>query len=542
MEHNGSSWVALAGSTNVEPGTDPLTWALVAQVGATGPTGPTGPAGAAGAVGATGPAGPAGATGPTGPTGPAGGAGATGATGPAGGVGATGATGPAGGTGATGPAGATGPTGPAGSTTWKDAVRVATAGIALPNSPTYSTGALTYTAGSNTTLTVDGVTLAVGDRVLVKDQVAQGSNRNGIYSVTAAGSGAAPWVLTRAADFDTSAEILSGVRVRVTEGTLLADTEWALLTTGAITLDTTILLFGQVDPPVGWGPVRVATAAALSGTPLYGNKALVALSNGALVVDGVTLAVGDRVLVKDQSDATTHGIYVVNNAGSAGSAYTLRRAGDAIVSAQFVAGMLVSVSEGTLQAGQVFRLATTGAITLDTTGLTFSAVGSSVLFDSVLSGSAASFDVSGLPGGFRTLTIDLALRGDTAAAGTTVSLRFNGDTGANYDVDILALSNVTVSGVAQTGQTSGRVGFMPANTAAAGKALSARVVIPNYSGTTFHKAVIAIANGNEGTTATLLSSEMDSMTWRSTAAITQVTVLPGAGNFVAGSRVTIRGE
>jgi hypothetical protein len=55
--HDGSSYVAITSSTNVEPNTDPLKWALVASrgevgsTGATGPTGPTGPTGTQGTKG-----------------------------------------------------------------------------------------------------------------------------------------------------------------------------------------------------------------------------------------------------------------------------------------------------------------------------------------------------------------------------------------------------------------------------------------------------------------------------------------------------------
>ncbi|WP_158793455.1 DNRLRE domain-containing protein [Granulicella sp. L60] len=57
---NGSSYIALATNTNIDPPTNPAIWHLIAQ------------AGSAGAAGATGPVGPAGPTGATGATGPAG--------------------------------------------------------------------------------------------------------------------------------------------------------------------------------------------------------------------------------------------------------------------------------------------------------------------------------------------------------------------------------------------------------------------------------------------------------------------------------------
>jgi hypothetical protein len=63
---NGSSYIATAISTALDPTLNPLTWDLVAQQGSTGPTGPQG------TTGPQGPTGPTGSTGPTGPTGPQG--------------------------------------------------------------------------------------------------------------------------------------------------------------------------------------------------------------------------------------------------------------------------------------------------------------------------------------------------------------------------------------------------------------------------------------------------------------------------------------
>ncbi len=73
VSYLGSSYICILGNTNVAPPSDATKWSLVAakgDTGVTGATGPTGPTGAAGATGATGAAGSTGATGPTGPAGP----------------------------------------------------------------------------------------------------------------------------------------------------------------------------------------------------------------------------------------------------------------------------------------------------------------------------------------------------------------------------------------------------------------------------------------------------------------------------------------
>lgn len=95
--------------------------------------------------------------------------------------------------------------------------------------------------------------------------------------------------------------------------------------------------------------------------------------NGALTIDGVSLSAGDRVLVKDQTDAKQNGIYVVVNAGSPSSAAVLTRATDAdnSVDGEVKEGLFTFVAEGTNNArdgyvllasasrsGEIFQLGT----------------------------------------------------------------------------------------------------------------------------------------------------------------------------------------
>jgi hypothetical protein len=63
---SGSSFIALATNTGIDPPTDSTVWQMIAKVGAVGPVGAIGPTGSTGTTGATGPAGPAGPTGATG--------------------------------------------------------------------------------------------------------------------------------------------------------------------------------------------------------------------------------------------------------------------------------------------------------------------------------------------------------------------------------------------------------------------------------------------------------------------------------------------
>lgn len=104
----------------------------------------------------------------------------------------------------------------------KDAVRVrSTANISL------STGTL---------LTIDGVVLVAGDRVLVMNQTA--GAENGVYI-----AGAGAW--TRATDFDGAGEVVGGATFWINEGTSWADNAFTLTTNDVIVIGTTPLTFTQ---------------------------------------------------------------------------------------------------------------------------------------------------------------------------------------------------------------------------------------------------------------------------------------------------------
>lgn len=114
-----------------------------------------------------------------------------------------------------------------GSVDWKDSVRAAT------------TVAGTLTTDFENGDIVDGVTLATGDRILIKNQST--GSENGPYTVNASG---AP---TRATDADTSAEVTGGLAIFVNEGTANGNTNWFLTTNDPITLGTTALTFAQIS-------------------------------------------------------------------------------------------------------------------------------------------------------------------------------------------------------------------------------------------------------------------------------------------------------
>lgn len=113
----------------------------------------------------------------------------------------------------------------------------ATTGV-LGGTPTYVNG----TAGVGATLTevgtgalsVDSNSPAVNDRVLVKNQAS--ACQNGIYSVTATGSGIASYILTRATDYNAPTEITPGINTYIISGTTNSDSTWAVSFTPPLTI------------------------------------------------------------------------------------------------------------------------------------------------------------------------------------------------------------------------------------------------------------------------------------------------------------------
>lgn len=100
-------------------------------------------------------------------------------------------------------------------------------------STTADLGAVTYDNGANgvsaritktaplSALSIDGVALAVGQRVLVKNQTI--TNRNGIYIVTEIGDATHGWILTRSADYNTEGQINQHLSIFVISGTINAN-------------------------------------------------------------------------------------------------------------------------------------------------------------------------------------------------------------------------------------------------------------------------------------------------------------------------------
>jgi hypothetical protein len=171
------------------------------------------------------------------------------------------------------------------------------------------------------------------------------------------------------------------------------------LTSVAVTQDPTTALQlttkQYVDTLVASGihfhqPVRVESPIALTATYNNGASGVGAtLTNAgtqaALVLDGVTVSVSDRVLIYQQANQTQNGIYVVTNVGSGSTNWVLTRSSDAdtyvINSANGLSeGSTVFVQQGTIAAGDTYTCNTSGVITFGTTNITFAQVSAAQVY------------------------------------------------------------------------------------------------------------------------------------------------------------------
>jgi hypothetical protein len=155
------------------------------------------------------------------------------------------------------------------SNTYKEAVRVATT----------ANGTLS-TAFANGQ-TIDGVTLATNDRILIKNQTT--ASDNGIYTVNASG---AP---TRATDFDTTgAEVANGAIIPVQFGTVNGGSAWQLVQNG-----------GTIGNNFRFAPVNgvaVAGHAAWSATPVASGSGSLAAGPAASASALYALAIGNEAV------------------------------------------------------------------------------------------------------------------------------------------------------------------------------------------------------------------------------------------------------
>jgi hypothetical protein len=169
---------------------------------------------------------------------------------------------------------------------------------------TAGVGATLTNAGANAAFSTDGVSPALNARILVKDQT--NTAQNGIYVLSTVGDGSTPWVLTRATDFDTAAEIAGGDFTFVDAGSTLANTGW-------VNIDEVNIV--GTDPIVFQQFSGAGTYTASNGVLLTGNN-----FTGVVVASG-GLSVGASGFQLDTTIAVRK--YAANVGDGSNTSYTI---------------------------------------------------------------------------------------------------------------------------------------------------------------------------------------------------------------------------
>ncbi|MDA9626920.1 hypothetical protein N9S53_00455 [Candidatus Pelagibacter sp.] len=129
-----------------------------------------------------------------------------------------------------------------------------------------------------------------------------------------------------------------------------------------------------VDNLVTGLKTRIITRVATTGNINLSN----ALENGD-TLDGITLATGNKILVKDQTDATENGIYDVVSSGAASRNTEFNTVAE-------LAGQMVIVQEGSTNADKFFLCTTDNSGSIGSVNITFTVVVPSNVGDVTLNG------------------------------------------------------------------------------------------------------------------------------------------------------------
>jgi hypothetical protein len=265
------------------------------------------------------------------------------------------------------------------------------------------------------------VTDTAGTFTLSRDTVLESSNAGSKVDFPAGTKDVfVTYPAERAVFLNTAGTAVTALDV-TTLGAATANITTANITAGTVTTSPAsgndIVNKSYVDTLVASGihfhePVRVESPINLNATYNNGTAGVGAtLTNAgtqvALVIDGITMVVADRVLVYEQTDQTQNGVYVVTSIGSGATNWVLTRSDDAntygVAGPDTLSeGSTFFVQEGATGAGETYTCNTVGTITFGTTNITFAQVSSAQIYSAgtglTLSGTQFSITNTGTAG------------------------------------------------------------------------------------------------------------------------------------------------
>lgn len=183
----------------------------------------------------------------------------------------------------------------------------------------------TLTGISVGAISLDSASPSVGQRVLIKDQVS--TFQNGIYTVTATGSGIAVFVLTRAIDFDQSSDIQTGDQLFIKSGNTLSGTTWTYNGIDNPIMGSDVITFAQSSGP---GSITQGNGISITGVSIAIDTSVTVDKNSSQTLTNKTLT--SPILTTPILGTPTSGNLVncsfptlnQNTSGSAGSLTTAR--------------------------------------------------------------------------------------------------------------------------------------------------------------------------------------------------------------------------
>jgi len=278
---------------------------------------------------------------------------------------------------------------------------------------------------SNSSITINGTSTSLGgSRTLGTDDVAQGSTNK--YFSDELAQDAVGNAVGNGLDYDDSTGAIS-----------VDPSEFALSAVGAPTANVAMATYkitGLGEPQSASDaatkayvdnttaglnfhtPVHAATTTNLSANYSNGTSGvgatLTADTNRAWIAldTHTSFTLGDRILVKNQTDGKQNGLYTITDIGSGSAPWVLTRATDADNSpaGEIAYGDFVFVQNGS-QAGYGFIVSTTGTITIGTTSISYIQFNAGQV---VIAGNGLSEATAG------TLSIDTAITADLSTAQT----------------------------------------------------------------------------------------------------------------------------
>lgn len=165
-----------------------------------------------------------------------------------------------------------------------------------------------------------------------------------------------------------------------------------------------------------------------------------------------------------------------------------------------------------------------------------------------LSADAASFDIQNILQVYSHLRLILKARSARASqTEDNCCMRFNGDSGTNYETQYVQHFGTTNSANEYLAQNSfggsgvASPGDFPAASSPSGAAAHIIIDIMDYAGTTWRKTYTSMCSATLTDSANGQRLWMSSGEWRSTAAITRIQIFPANANLVAGSKIWLYG-